>query len=224
MFMLPWRRSASCRKSPRTGKLISPGGKAVVTPATPSARATGLRTAKSPKRPRAKPNATNLGSILSTTEIHSEFLSLAREDGFETFTMLCRAHEKATIFGGKIGDNGGKITAPTSSTSTRPSTPHMGRARPLGRRRATPLGTGIVVQPLSNPDGVASDQATGSCWRKNRNPAGPVDPPLRHGLDTPVAAGAKLYVVALNVASDNPGSSTYHGVVPFSEPKTRSIR
>lgn len=40
------------------------------------------------------------------------------------------------------------------------------------------LAQGIVILPLVNPDGVTFDQATDSCWRKNRNPASskPNDP------------------------------------------------
>ena len=33
------------------------------------------------------------------------------------------------------------------------------------------LSAGIVSVPMVNPDGVAFDQRTGRCWRKNRNPA-----------------------------------------------------
>ncbi|RYP74401.1 hypothetical protein DL771_003068 [Monosporascus sp. 5C6A] len=55
-----------------------------------------------------QPNGADLGSILGTTEIHSAFLGLAREDDFETFTAPYRTHENATIFGGKTGGNGGK--------------------------------------------------------------------------------------------------------------------
>lgn len=35
----------------------------------------------------------------------------------------------------------------------------------------TALSAGVAVLPLANPDGVAYDQATGSCRHKNRNPA-----------------------------------------------------
>ncbi|RYP47581.1 hypothetical protein DL768_006367 [Monosporascus sp. mg162] len=53
----------------------------------------------------SQPNGSDLGSILSTTGIHSAFRGLAREYGFETFTTPYRTHENATIFGGNGGQN-----------------------------------------------------------------------------------------------------------------------
>ena len=94
------------------------------------------------------------------------------------------------------------------------------------------IATGIVFLPLSNPDGVAWDQKTNSCWRKNRNPAdstagvpGSIGIDLNRNFDF-VWDFPKLFTptVAPNVASTNPRSSTYHGRSPNSEPETKSIK
>lgn len=94
------------------------------------------------------------------------------------------------------------------------------------------LKTGIVFLPLSNPDGVAWDQKTNSCWRKNRNPAdatanvpGSIGIDLNRNFDFLWDFG-KLFTptVAPNVASTNPRAQTYHGRSPNSEPETKSIK
>ncbi|OAA73705.1 zinc carboxypeptidase A 1 precursor [Cordyceps fumosorosea ARSEF 2679] len=102
----------------------------------------------------------------------------------------------------------------------------------------TALSAGIVSIPMINPDGVAFDQRTGRCWRKNRNTAS-----ARAGAGAPNAAdigidlnrnfdGTWDYRKAFhrNVAngrsppaSDNPGSEVFHGTAPFSEQETRNI-
>ncbi|KPM41869.1 hypothetical protein AK830_g4729 [Neonectria ditissima] len=87
----------------------------------------------------------------------------------------------------------------------------------------TALSTGIVFMPLVNPDGVAYDQSTSSCWRKNRNPSGVVD--LNRNFDflwdfeTAFAPG-----LGVSLASSNPSAPTYHGTAAFSEPETRNVK
>ncbi|KAI0016762.1 hypothetical protein F4780DRAFT_782904 [Xylariomycetidae sp. FL0641] len=93
------------------------------------------------------------------------------------------------------------------------------------------LGAGVVVLPLSNPDGVAYDQASHSCWRKNRNPSSAagtttdvVGVDLNRNFDfvwelerwAPGARGA--------VASADPRSEVYHGAAAFSEAEARGVR
>ncbi|RYO81674.1 hypothetical protein DL766_005712 [Monosporascus sp. MC13-8B] len=137
-----WRRPCLLQEESAHGRTHLSRRQGGGSAATPLAGGTGSRTAKSPTRPRANPNGTDLGSILSTTEIHSAFLGLARGYGFETFTTPCRTHENATIFGGKIVGNGGRITTPTTSTSTRPSTPACDVPR-----RSEPASCSAAEQP-----------------------------------------------------------------------------
>ena len=87
---------------------------------------------------------------------------------------------------------------------------------------------GAVVLPLTNPDGVAYDQKTGSCWRKNRFPdaeTGEVGVDLNRNFDF-----VWDYKTAFNpdadigsAASDDPGSEIYHGTKAHSEPEVESI-
>ncbi len=93
----------------------------------------------------------------------------------------------------------------------------------------TALSAGIVFIPLSNPDGVAYDQSTNSCWRKNRSPASGtgssagVD--LNRNFDF-VWDFQKFFAssVQSSVASTSPSSETFHGTGAFSEPETKSIK
>ncbi|KAK0382675.1 hypothetical protein NLU13_6684 [Sarocladium strictum] len=96
----------------------------------------------------------------------------------------------------------------------------------------TALSVGIVVLPLVNPDGVAHDQATHSCWRKNRNPKSAAEnSEVSIGIDlnrnfdflwdyekafTPLAELS-------SAASDDPHSEIFHGLSPASEPETKAI-
>ncbi|KAM5341841.1 hypothetical protein ACJ41O_014872 [Fusarium nematophilum] len=92
------------------------------------------------------------------------------------------------------------------------------------------LDAGIVVLPLINPDGVKHDQATDSCWRKNRNPASAtgeddVGIDINRNYDflwdyqTAFSPDADLWAVG----SDDPASEVFHGTEPASEPETKSV-
>ncbi|KAK0644639.1 hypothetical protein B0T16DRAFT_333383 [Cercophora newfieldiana] len=97
----------------------------------------------------------------------------------------------------------------------------------------TALSVGIVILPVVNPDGVAYDQATNSCWRKNRNPASAFANDTYGssiGVDInrnfPAAWDARrllapdVYGVA---GPSNPYSETYGGTAPLSEPEAKNI-
>ncbi|PHH59543.1 hypothetical protein CDD81_2874 [Ophiocordyceps australis] len=95
------------------------------------------------------------------------------------------------------------------------------------------LSAGLVILPMVNPDGVAYDQKTHKCWRKNRNTESAskhddrsVGVDLNRNFNTtwdykrmfaPQAASRRT------IASDNPSSEVYHGKAPLSEPETRNI-
>ncbi|KAG9234008.1 zinc carboxypeptidase [Amylocarpus encephaloides] len=202
---------------------------------------------------------TDLGSILSVKEIRSAFTGLAKEYGFETFESPYPTHENATLYGGKIG---GKFAGkcPNSfrvffnaaiharergssdnllyflgdllyANKNKLGLQYGGRTyTALEVRKA--ISTGIVFIPLSNPDGVAWDQSTNSCWRKNRNPAS-ASPGVANSIGIDLNRNfdflwdfPKLFTptVAPNVASNNPAAQTFHGTSVFSEPETQGIK
>jgi murein tripeptide amidase MpaA len=94
------------------------------------------------------------------------------------------------------------------------------------------LDVGFVVLPATNPDGSVFDQQTNSCWRKNRNTddASPdnffsvgVDPNRNFGS----AWNATKYLAPEAIwwpGAYEPGSQSYPGRGPFSEPETKNIR
>ncbi|KAH7122953.1 hypothetical protein EDB81DRAFT_224183 [Dactylonectria macrodidyma] len=94
------------------------------------------------------------------------------------------------------------------------------------------LSAGVVILPLVNPDGVAHDQSTDSCWRKNRNPTSASgDSDNEFGVDLnrnfdflwnytqAFSPEAELWAVA----SDDPASDVFHGTSALSEPETQSV-
>lgn len=92
------------------------------------------------------------------------------------------------------------------------------------------LEGGIVILPLVNPDGVAYDQKTSSCWRKNRNPKSAsgkddVGIDINRNYDflwdyeNVFSPDADLWAVG----SDDPASEVFHGLEPASEPETKSV-
>lgn len=84
----------------------------------------------------------------------------------------------------------------------------------------TALGAGIVFLPLVNPDGVAYDQTSNTCWRKNRNPASSTGTAASIGIDLnrnldflwnfPALFATSAQTTAL--ASTSPSQETYHGM------------
>ncbi|KAI1632886.1 hypothetical protein F4809DRAFT_625470 [Biscogniauxia mediterranea] len=198
---------------------------------------------------------TDLSTILNVNEVNSALQGLATEYGFETFTTPYKTYEGATISGGKIGGQGtgndsyriylnGGIHARERGSSDNIiyfisdllyANKH-GTGLTYGSKAYTnadvikALSTGIVFVPLSNPDGVAYDQTTNSCWRKNRNPAAATDDDDTVGIDLnrnfdfvwDLLKWASS--VRSEVASSNPGSEVYHGASAFSEPETKSIK
>ncbi|KAH7304086.1 hypothetical protein B0I35DRAFT_445863 [Stachybotrys elegans] len=194
-------------------------------------------------------------TLLNPTEIRSGLQALAREYGIRTFETPYRTYQGATILGAQVGGSGGTCTNAyrvffngNIHARERGSMDNIlyfiadllyanknnvglryGSRTYTNAQVRTALSAGIVFIPLSNPDGVAYDQSTNSCWRKNRNPAG----------GTGSATGVDLnrnfdFVwdftrqfsssVQGSVASTSPRSETYHGTAPFSEPETRSIK
>ncbi|KAG6367398.1 hypothetical protein INS49_001587 [Diaporthe citri] len=178
-------------------------------------------------------SSASFSTILSAAEIKSGFDGLANTYGLETFTTPYKTYGGATIFGGKVGGTGtcnkayrvyfnGGIHARERGSSDGSYT---------NAQVKTALAAGIVFVPLSNPDGVAYDQSSNSCWRKNRNPASStgsassVGVDLNRNFDFLWDFTKKFASTAQSsVASTSPSSETYHGTKAFSEPETQSIK
>jgi hypothetical protein len=94
----------------------------------------------------------------------------------------------------------------------------------------TALSAGVVIVPITNPDGVQYDQTTDSCWRKNRNPTSSVDDPS--GRDVGIDLNRnydfiwdyqKHFHPSTSPASNDPRSEVFYGTAPESEPETKAI-
>ena len=75
----------------------------------------------------------------------------------------------------------------------------------------------IWVVPVANPDGLVYSQTKSKMWRKNRR----ANSDKSFGVDLNRNFGYQWGNVG---ASSNPGSDTYHGSGPFSEPCTAAIK
>lgn len=91
----------------------------------------------------------------------------------------------------------------------------------------TAVPAGIVAMPMVNPDGVAYDQKTGFCWRKNRNRRSAegewgIGVDINRNFDA-VWDYQKLFNATIRPpASDIPSSDSFHGTAPFSEPESQN--
>lgn len=188
-------------------------------------------------------SSASFSTILSAAEIKSGFEGLANTYGLETFTTPYKTYGGATIFGGKVGGTGtcnkayrvylnGGIHARERGSSDGVLyfisdllyANKTGAGLTYGSKSytnaqvKTALAAGIVFVPLSNPDGVAYDQSTNSCWRKNRNPASSTGSASSVGVDLNrnfdfLWDFTKKFAstVQSSVASTSPSSETYHG-------------
>lgn len=91
---------------------------------------------------------------------------------------------------------------------------------------------GLVIVPVVNPDGVAFDQESGSCWRKNRNPKSFDGNENSIGVDLnrnfAVLWDVKKLLnsdpeTQVFTGSDDPNEEVFHGTGPLSEPETRNV-
>jgi hypothetical protein len=196
----------------------------------------------------SQPPGTTIDTAMNVVEIQSAVQALANQFGIEFFTTPESTHEGATMFGGKVGngldcndayrvylmagiharERGGPdnliyfisdlLWAQSQNTGLTYGGKTYSNADVL-----TALDTGIVFMPLSNPDGVAYDHSTNSCWRHNRNPDSPVD--LNRNFDFLWDCQEDWYPgISLATCSDIPGTDTYHGKSRFSEPETRNVK
>ncbi|TGJ79564.1 hypothetical protein E0Z10_g9212 [Xylaria hypoxylon] len=196
-------------------------------------------------------NATDLSTILSVAEVATGLQGLVKEYGITTFATPYKTYEGRTITGAKIGGSGTYHVYLNGAIHARERGSHdsvlyfisdllyaqkHGTGLTYGKKTYTnadvikALSTGIVVTPLSNPDGVNYDQTTNSCWRKNRNPksstgsASTIGVDLNRNFDFAWSLKKWAPSVASDVASTSPSSEVFQGTAAFSEPETQSIK
>lgn len=198
---------------------------------------------------------TSFQTLLNVEEITSALQGLVTEYGIQTFETPYTTYEGASILGAQVGGSGGNCTDAyrvffngAIHARERGSSDNIlyfisdllyadknnvgltwGSQTYTSEQVKTALSAGIVFIPLSNPDGVAYDQSTNSCWRKNRNPASGTGSSagidLNRNFDflwdfTTAFASS----VQSSVGSTRPSSETFHGTEPFSEPETKSVK
>jgi murein tripeptide amidase MpaA len=81
--------------------------------------------------------------------------------------------------------------------------------------------TQLFILPCVNPDGRHHSQTADPGWRTNRNPTAPVD--VNRNYDFLWDFRTAFAPSAPVVISDMPGTDTYHGTAPHSEPETRNV-
>ncbi|KAK1250212.1 hypothetical protein MKX08_010215 [Trichoderma sp. CBMAI-0020] len=194
-------------------------------------------------------SSTSFSTILNVNEIKSGLQGLVNTYGIQTFNTPYKTAQGATVIGAQIGGNGTCSNAYRTFINGNIHARERGSADSVlyfaadllyanqnnvgltyGSKSYTnaqvkeALSTGLVFIPLSNPDGVAYDQSTNSCWRKNRNSnSGGVD--LNRNFDF-LWDFTRLFSssVQSSVASTSPSSETYHGTSAFSEAETKNIK
>jgi murein tripeptide amidase MpaA len=197
--------------------------------------------------------STSFSTLLNPTEVKSGLQGLKNTYGITTFETPYKTYNGATILGAKVGGTGGTCNNVyrvyfngNIHARERGSMDNVlyfisdllyanknnvgltyGSKTYTSAQVKTALSAGIVFIPLSNPDGVAYDQSTNSCWRKNRRPnsGGSYGVDLNRNFDFVWDFKTKFASsVQGSVASTSPTSETYHGTSAFSEPETQSIK
>lgn len=188
-------------------------------------------------------SSTAFTSILSVKELKSGFDALVKTYGIGSFTTPYKTYEGATIYGGKVGgqgtcNNAYRVYFNAGIHARERGGPDgllyfisdllyanqnnvgltYGSKTYTAAQVKTALAAGIVFVPLSNPDGVAYDQSSNSCWRKNRNPnSGSPGVDLNRNFNFLWDFTTKFASsVRASVASQNPNSETYHGMIHVS--------
>ncbi|KFA67999.1 hypothetical protein S40285_03515 [Stachybotrys chlorohalonatus IBT 40285] len=193
----------------------------------------------------------SLGSILNIHEVNSALWGLANAfDQFKVFEAPFRTFENRTVYGAQIGESprvfiqgGLHARERGSSDSVIYAIADLLHANKSGsgltygnttfsaQQVERALSAGVVILPLNNPDGVAWDAATNSCWRKNRNTTSATpDRPRTVGIDINrnfdfLWEWRRYFNPNANlgsVASDDPSSEIFHGLSPASEAESKN--
>ncbi|KAK0648554.1 carboxypeptidase A [Cercophora newfieldiana] len=202
----------------------------------------------------------NLTTVYNVVEIESATRSLVREYNLQYFETPFKTYENATMFGIKIPCAATASKAASNASYTvlleagihareRGGPDHLlnfisdllwaeghgtgliyGGVEYTAAEVQKARSVGVVVLPLVNPDGVAYDHATNSCWRKNRNraSASPNDT-FSIGVDLnrnfPPAWDYRKTMApgTTDAISDKPSEIVYRGTAPLSEPETQNV-
>ncbi|KAF7562927.1 hypothetical protein G7046_g1184 [Stylonectria norvegica] len=192
----------------------------------------------------------DLKSVLNPSEVDSALRGLASAfDEVELFTTPYTTFENASLNGVRIGDDPRAFIVSGVHARERGGPDNIvyfisdllhaqkhGSGIKYGNKTytnndvATALSAGILIIPLVNPDGVAYDQETDECWRKNRNPASAkgnrdvgVDLNRNYDFLWDYKKAFKWGDMSWATASDDPSSEIFHGAAPLSEPETKSV-
>jgi hypothetical protein len=190
----------------------------------------------------------DLESILNVDEVTSALAGLKNEyPEVELFTPPFQTHEGRELPGIIVGDNPRVFIMSGIHARERggPDNAIYFLADLLNARKAgkgvtygskeytaeeveTALSAGVVMLPLTNPDGVAHDQSTDTCWRKNRNPESSDGTPDSVGVDLNrnydfVWDYKTAFDSSADPASDDPSSEVFYGTAPASEPETQAV-
>lgn len=195
----------------------------------------------------------DLESILSVKEVGSALRGLKKgfPDEVQLFTPPFKTFEGRELPGAVIGDNPRVFIMSGIHARERggPDNVIYFVADLLAARKAgtgvsyggknytaeeveTALSAGLVILPITNPDGVNYDQTTGTCWRKNRNTESSAGDP--NGQDVGIDLNRNYdfvwdYKKAFNLqyadspASDDPSSEVFYGTGPASEAETKAV-
>ncbi|KAH7324851.1 hypothetical protein B0I35DRAFT_171024 [Stachybotrys elegans] len=194
----------------------------------------------------------DLESVLSVAEVTSALRGLKRAypNEVELFTAPVPTYEGREIHGAVVGDDPRVFIMSGIHARERggPDNTIYFLADLLAARKAgtgvsygaknytaeeveTALSAGVIIIPLTNPDGVYHDQTTDSCWRKNRNPESAVGAP--NGRDIGIDLNRnydfiwdfeKYFDTNLAApASNDPRSEVFCGTAPESEPETQAV-
>lgn len=193
----------------------------------------------------------NLQSVLNVREVESALRGLANayEDVY-LFSPPFTTVEDARLHGAIIGPTDPRVLLISGIHARERGGPDnviyligdllraqkLGKGLKYGKKTYSPadvrlaLSAGIVILPLTNPDGVAYDQKTDSCWRKNRNRASAkggegIGIDLNRNFDFLFDYKKKFSRLAetSSAGSNNPSSEVFHGKSPASESETKAI-
>jgi len=193
----------------------------------------------------------DLESILNVEEVGSALRALKRgySDEVELFEPPFKTFEGRTLPGAVVGDDpkvfimsgiharerGGPdnviyFLADLLAARAEGTGVSYGGQNYTAEDVETALGAGIVVLPLTNPDGVAYDQKTDSCWRKNRNTesasgsdGSDVGIDLNRNYDFVWDFEKAFNMEYADPASNDPAAETFCGTSAASEPETQAV-
>ncbi|KAK5993069.1 Carboxypeptidase O-like protein [Cladobotryum mycophilum] len=193
----------------------------------------------------------NLGSILNINEVASGLKGLANTfSNVKLFDAPYKTYEGRLTHGAIIGGEPRAFIQSGIHARERGGPDHVlyfisdllaaardGKGVKYGNQSytnaqvKTALSPGIVLIPLTNPDGVNYDQQSNTCWRKNRNPksasgSSGVGIDLNRNFD--FMWDYKKYFNqnsdGSGAASDDPDSEVFHGTSPASEPEVQNMQ